>query len=118
MKKMILTFIMFLLALPLVVFANDVDTDTIMKKLAPDLENATLKMKKPTTLEEADFNVTGYVANLLDGDYWVYASCQEPFTTCTITFQSHDYDSEWNSDLGESVVTSGWRKEYEINVTY
>ena len=118
-RKIIISIIMVaILLIPSIVLADGVDTDAIMKRIAPDLENATFKMKKPTTPEEADFNVSGYVGNFLGGDYWVYGYCMEPYTTCTITFQSHDYDTDWDSEQGKVVVKSGWMKEYVVNATW
>ena len=114
--KMFIITLALILILPLGVKAND-ETDTIMRRLAPDLENAVFKMKKPTSLEEADFKVSGYVGSILNNEqYMVYGSCNPPYDVCAVVFQSTDYDSTWEGD--EEVVISGYKKDYSINVTY
>lgn len=124
LKKLtlILTFFSFAIIL---FFSNNVyatatesDADTLIKKIAPDGENAVFKVKKPTSMFEGDMFINGYVNNLLQLEGCaIYAGCyEEPYTSCTIDIVSDDYGSTWID--GEEVVVSGWRKLYNINVTY
>ena len=119
---LILTFFIFAIIL---FFSNNVfatvtenDADTLIKKIAPDGENAVFKVKKPTSGTEGDFLINGYVNNLLQlEDCEITAGCyEEPYTSCTINIRTDDYDSTWID--GEEVVVSGWKKTYNINVTY
>ena len=84
--KMFIIALLLVLLLPISVKATD-ETDTLMKKLAPDLENATFKMKKPTSLDDGWYSTTVYVNRVINTeDYEVYADCNNTFTTCTIAF--------------------------------
>ena len=108
-----------ILILPNSAFALE-NPDELIKEIAPDGTNATFKMKKPTSIEEADFAVNGYVNSLLQIDgYTIIAGCyEEPYTTCTIDIASDDYTSEWNVEQQKEVVLTGWRGTYTINVTF
>lgn len=83
--------------------ATESDADTLIKEIAPDGENAVFKVKKPTSLEEGDMFINGYVNNLLQLEGCeIYAGCyEEPYTSCTI-----------------NIYSTGWEKSYNINVTY
>lgn len=83
-------------------------------------KNATFKVKRPTNIEEADFVINGYVNNLLQLEGCeITAGCyEEPYTTCIVEIYTDDYESQWDSELGEEVVVSGWKASYTINVTY
>ena len=70
-KKLTLILTFFSLAI-ILFFSNNVfatvtesDADTLVKKIAPDGENAVFKVKKPTSIEEGDLLINGYVNNLL-----------------------------------------------------
>lgn len=95
-------------------------TKDLIKKIAPDGENAVFKVKKPTNGMEGDFLINGYVNSLLQADgYQVYAGCfEEPYTSCKVEFYTNDYKSQWDSELGQTVIVSGWKGSYDINVTY
>ena len=100
--KMLMVVIGLVFMLPLIVKA-DTKTDALMKKLAPDLSNATFKMKKPTSMDEAWYGMAVYINNIINStDYEIWADCVEPYNTCTIIFND-----------GENNVG-----EYEINITY
>lgn len=127
MKKLLkLTLILTFFSLAIVLFfSNNVfatatksDADTLIKKIAPDGENAVFKVKKPTSGTEGDFLINGYVNNLLQlEDCEITAGCnEEPYTSCTITIRTDDYETKW--EYGTEVVVSGWKKSYNINVTY
>ena len=92
----------------------------LIKKIAPDGENAVFKVKKPTNNIEGDFLINGYVNNLLQvEEYEIYAGCyEEPYTICTIEFYTDDYETQWDEELGKDVIVSGWKGSYTINVTY
>lgn len=123
---LILTFFSFAIML---FFSNNVfatvtenDADTIIKKIAPDGENATFYMKKPTTMEECDFVINGYVSNLLAGEgYNVYGFYYQETDVCEVSITSLDYSSysSWDDDVGGLVEhTTGWEKKYELKVTF
>ena len=96
--KMFIIALLLVLLLPISVKAT-AETDTLMKKLAPDLENATFKMKKPTSIDDGWYSTTVYVNSVINTeDYEVYADCDNTFTTCTIVFYGV--------------------AEYDINVTF
>ena len=129
MKKLLkLTLILTFFSLAIILFfsnnvyatATESDADALIKKIAPDGENAVFKVKKPTSIEEGDLLINGYVNNLLQLEGCeIYAACiEEPYTTCNIDIYSDDYESQWDSDLGKDVIVSGWKKSYNINVTY
>ena len=75
----------------------------LIKKIAPDGKNATLKSVKPKDMMESDFLLTNIVNKLLnDEKYYAYAWCTtEELDTAEITIE------------GE-----GFTGTYEINVTY
>ena len=120
MKKTLGVFAVMVCALFLV--PNNVDAvekhEDLIKKIAPDGKNAVFKVKKPTTIEEGDLLINGYVNNLLQVEgYEITAGCYEaPYTSCTVSIRTDDYDSTWEN--GEEVVVSGWKGLYTINVTY
>lgn len=125
-KKLTLILTFFSLAI-ILFFSNNVfatvtesDADTLVKKIAPDGENAVFKVKKPTSIEEGDLLINGYVNNLLqlEGCEIIAGCYEEPYTTCNIDIYSDDYESQWDSDLGKDVIVSGWKASYTINVTY
>lgn len=129
MKKLLkLTLILTFFSLAIILFfsnnifatATESDADALIKKIAPDGENAVFKVKKPTSIEEGDLLINGYVNNLLQLEGCeIYAGCiEEPYTTCNIDIYSDDYESQWDSDLGKDVIVSGWKASYTINVTY
>ena len=129
MKKLLkLTLILTFFSLAIILFfSNNVfatvtesDADALIKKIAPDGENAVFKVKKPTSIEEGDLLINGYVNNLLqlEGCEIIAGCYEEPYTTCNIDIYSDDYESQWDSDLGKDVIVSGWKKSYNINVTY
>ncbi len=105
------------LVLPINVDALENHEDLI-KKIAPDGENAVFKIRKPNSIEEGDMLINGYVNNLLQEDgYEIYAGCNEaPYTSCTVSIRTDDYKSTWEN--GKEVVLSGWKGSYTINVTY
>lgn len=105
------------LAWPIIARANET-TDALIKKIAPDGINAVFKVKTPTSIEEGDFLINGYVNNLLQGDdYEVTAGCYEaPYTSCTVTFRSNDYQTTWEN--GQEIVIAGWKETYTLNATY
>ncbi|MGN1342758.1 MAG: hypothetical protein ACI4VL_06155 [Bacilli bacterium] len=119
-KKVLGVFVIMVCALFLV--PNCVDAlenhEDLIKKIAPDGENAVFKVKKPTSIEEGDVLINGYVNNLLQVEgYEITAGCYEaPYTSCTVSIRTDDYDSTWEN--GEEVVVSGWKGLYTINVTY
>lgn len=96
------------------------DADAIIKQIAPDGENAVFKVKRPTSIEEADLVINAYVNNLVQVEgYTIYAACyDEPYTSCTIEIYTDDYESQWDPELGTEVIVSGWKGFYTINVTY
>ena len=114
--SLILTLV-FSLVLPIRVMALD-NPDDLIKKIAPDGKNAVFKVKKPTSIEEGDFLINGYVNNLLQVEgYEITAGCYEsPYTTCTIQIRSDDYQTTWEN--GQEIILSGWKGSYTINVTY
>ena len=124
MKKIIGIFVILiaLFMLPTIINAKDVDTDELIKKVAPDGENAVVKMKTPTTPEEQDFVATGYFGKALAGEgYNTYAFCDE--TTCEVTLSSTDFvptHQEWDSKQNKlvDVPGTGWSKTYNLKVTY
>ncbi|MGM9881617.1 MAG: hypothetical protein ACI31S_02095 [Bacilli bacterium] len=79
--------------------------EDLIKKIAPDGENAVFKVKKPTNGIEGDILINGYVNNLLQEDgYEIYAGCYEaPYTSCTVQIQNTEAE---------------WSHSYTINVTY
>lgn len=107
MKKMLGVFAVMVCALFLV--PNNVDAvenhEDLIKKIAPDGKNAVFKVKKPTSVEEGDVLINGYVNNLVQVEgYEITAYClTEPYTNCTVNISTDDYESTW---------------EYDINVTY
>ncbi len=112
-----------ILILPRGVLAEEIDTDEVIRKLAPDLKNAVFKMNKPTNDGEQEFGINGYVGNIIGtGDYYVYASCSDTCSVVSITITSKDYEVSyrWDDELGEEVedVVTGWSRTYELNVTY
>lgn len=122
MKKILEIFILTIvsiLILPQSISALE-NKEDLIKKIAPDGVHATFKMKKPTNTDEADFNVNGYVNNLFQvPGYIVIAGCyQEPYTDCTVTIQTEDYQSEWDSTLGQLITIQGWSETYNIQATY
>lgn len=82
--------------------------ENLIKRIAPDGKNATLKTVKPTSREESDFLLTGVLANMLnEEDYFIFGYCSESdLTDCTVGIQS-------TSSEGEP-----FSKEYNIKVTY
>lgn len=121
----ILAFIIVAALLPHSVFATtESDADTIIKKLAPDGENVTLKMKEPTTPEDADVAVNGYVGNFISGtDYSVYGYYDLDAKKCIVEFYSEDYEAEhdtWDSKQGKVVHIDGkgWKKSYTLNAKF
>ena len=98
----------------------EVNREDIIKMIAPDGQNATFKMKKPTSIEEGDFVVNGYVNSLLQLDgYRVMAGCyEEPYTNCTVDIFTDDYTSGWDVEKQEMVPLTGWGKTYHLNVTF
>lgn len=112
-------FILVISLLPVNTFAVD-NRDDLIKKIAPDGENAVFKAKKPTSMQEGDFIINGYINSLFqEEDYMIYGICdEETYSICDISIQSYDYESTWDSELQEEVTTSGWRGTYTINVTY
>lgn len=120
---LILTFFIFAMIL---FFSNNVfaastknDADALIQKIAPDGKNAVFKVKKPTSMEEGDFLINGYVKNLLQKleGCEVSAGCYEaPYTSCTVNIRSDDYETTWEN--GVEVVLSGWKALYTLNVTY
>lgn len=119
-KKLLGVFVVMVCALFLV--PNNVDAlenhEDLIKKIAPDGENAVFKIRKPNSIEEGDMLINGYVNNLLQEDgYEIYAGCYEaPYTSCTVSIRTDDYESTWEN--GKEVVLSGWKGSYTINVTY
>lgn len=119
-KKLLGVFVVMVCALFLV--PNNVDAlenhEDLIKKIAPDGENAVFKVKKPTSIEEGDALINGYVNNLLQVEgYEITAGCYEaPYTSCTVSIRSDDYESTWEN--GKEIVVSGWKGSYTINVTY
>lgn len=99
---------------------NALKNEDVIKFIAPDGKNATFKMKKPTSLEEAAFDFNGYINNLIKIDgYYAYGECDdEAYSNCKIEIYTDDYRAEWDSKLGHTVVVSGWTESYAINVTY
>lgn len=79
--------------------------EDLIKKIAPDGKNATFKVKKPTSIEEGDALINGYVNNLLQVEgYEITAGCYEaPYTSCTVSIRTEDNE---------------WEGSYDINVTY
>lgn len=74
MKKLLkLTLILTFFSLAIILFfsnnifatATESDADALIKKIAPDGENAVFKVKKPTSIEEGDLLINGYVNNLI-----------------------------------------------------
>ena len=124
LKKIILLFVLVVLFLPIGVFATEVDTDSIFRTIAPDLENAVFYMKQPTTDEEADLSINGYLAKYVGGDdYYVYGFCMGPdFVDCEIQFTSYDYSSScnWDNEQNRVVcnVLSGWQHNYYVTASY
>lgn len=111
--------------LPNNVFATtEADTATIIKKLAPDGANVTFNMKEPTTMEESDMNVNGYVNNVLCGeDYSVYGYYDMESKKCEIEFYSSDYSGEydtWDNEQGKVVHVDGkgWKANYSLNAKF
>ena len=98
--------IVVVLVLPINVDALENHEDLI-KKIAPDGENAVFKIRKPNSIEEGDMLINGYVNNLLQEDgYEIYAGCNEaPYTSCTVSIRTDDYKSTWEN--GKEVVLSG-----------
>lgn len=123
-KKLLGVFVIMVCALLLV--PNNVNASVnheevaknLIKKIAPDGKNAVFKVKKPISIEEGDVLINGYVNNLLQVEgYEITAGCdQAPYTSCTVSIRSDDYESTWIN--GEEVVASGWKGLYTINVIY
>ena len=123
LKKLLFVFLFGLFMIPTCVFADEIDTDSIVKRLAPDLENATFYMKKPTSMEEEDFNLNGYLAKTLEGDnYNVYGYCMGPdYEECEVEFTSLDYTNNcvWSNEQNGLVCnTTGWKHSYHLNATF
>ena len=113
--------------LPNNVFASTTleNVDEVMKKISPDLENATFYMKKPTTMEEADFSISGYINKLISGeDYNVFGFYDIETDNCEVSFQSSDYQPGeyigWNSETNQPIYSDsvGWTKSYNIKVDF
>ena len=119
-KKILGVFVLTIVAV--LVLPNNVDAlenhEDLIKKIAPDGEHAVFKVKKPTSIEEGDVLINGYVNNLLQVEgYEITAGCyEEPYTSCTVSIRSDDYESTWEN--GKEIVVSGWKGLYTINVTY
>ena len=81
-KKFTLLLTFFCLAVTLL-FSKNVYAATpedvaneIIKHIAPHGENAGFKIKKPTSFEEGDLLINGYVNSLVQAEgYEIYASC-------------------------------------------
>ena len=115
------------LLLPTSVFATTKDDiDNIVKKLSPDLKTAIIYMKKPTTPEEADFGMNGYISNMMAGeDYHVFGYYDLDKDVVEISFQSKDYESGdflyYDTEANMPVFDepkAGWKKDYTITPTF
>lgn len=95
-------------------------TDNALKEIAPDMHNATFKTVKPKNLNEANFIISGYVNNVINLEgYMINADCNEPgYTSCSVQFQSDDYQSHWDIESQTNIVDQGELVSYNINVTY
>ena len=124
-------FLFLLLTMAIIIIPNNVfaateaDTDTIIKRVAPDGQNATFYMKKPTTAFEDDFPINGYLGEMLGGDgYMVYGLYHEDDNTCEVHFQSEDYEDGkylgWDSENNQPIYgePKGWNKSYTLNMTF
>lgn len=80
--------------------------ENLIKRIAPDGENITLKTVKPTNKLEAEFYLTGIANKILnEEDYRVYASpINDTYTNFDITI------------INER--EQGFKKDYNVNVTY
>ena len=129
--KKILGFFVFVMVgvilLPNNVFASTTleNVDEVMKKISPDLKNATFYMKKPTTMEEADFSISGYINKLISGeDYNVYGFYDIDEDNCEVSFYSLDYHPGdyigWDSETSQAIYSDpvGWTKSYNIKVNF
>lgn len=94
------------------------NNEDLIKRLAPDGKNAVLKMKKPTSITEGDFNINGYVNSIIqEKGYYVQAAClSEPYTDCEVSIETDDYESEWDGQ--KEIPKKGWKGVYDITVTY
>lgn len=121
-------FIMMAILVPHNSFATTAEeTEDIIKKIAPDGENATFYMKEPTSFEEADFLLNGYIGRLLGGeDYNLYADYIIEESKCMISFSSKDYMPEhpdymnWDHSTAQPpmIPETGWMREYVVNATF
>ena len=91
------------------------NNEDLIKRLAPDGKNAVLKMKKPTSTTEGDFNINGYVNSIIqEKGYYVQAAClSEPYTDCEVSIETDDYESEWDGQ--KEITKKGWKGVYMMN---
>ena len=84
------------------------DKAELIKLIAPDGENAVLKMQQPTSIVDAEVLFTSYLNKVFQMENYsgcmVYGSGEAPFTKCTVHFQGYS-DPDWSEDV-------------ELNVTY
>ncbi len=124
-KKLALLLTFFIFAI-ILLLSNNVyatatkdDADALIKKIAPDGENIIIKAKKPTSIEEADFLLSGYFGNLLQLDgcaVSAWSNSSDSYDSITIQINTDDYSSTWEN--GEEIVLSGWLAKYTLNATY
>ena len=125
MKKIRIILLALLLILAgLLVFNNKsfatIDPESIILRFAPDGKTATIKSVKPSNINEAQFMITTIVDEILREDgYSSYAYCVEPdYKKCVVQIASEDYESTWDVEQQKTVVTKGFCKSYEIDVTF
>ena len=103
------------------------DIDNIIQKVSPDGENITFYMKAPTTDEEADMAINGYLGRLISGeDYTYYGMYNFDDSMCSVEFYSEDYSPErpdyvnWDHQTAQPpmIPQTGWKKIYNLKATF
>lgn len=125
MKKLIFSICMAIFLFPTIVLAKQIDTDEVVRKISPDMQNITLKMIKPTftgTEPNDEFLISGYVRNLIEdpnGDFDVYAYFNSE-NSCNIVFTSYDNEIIGGTLQTDpySVPSDYWEKVYTLDVTF
>lgn len=108
-----------ILLLPNIVSAS-AKTDEILGKVSKDGKTATFKMVKPTSFEDGDAKINGYLQKYCATEnYSIFAYYHDDnYDKCTITIQSDDYQEEYDQTAGGMVVKQGEIAFYDLTISY
>lgn len=107
-----------ILLLPSAVNAS-AKTDEILGKISKDGKTITFKMVKPTSQEDGDAKINGYLQNYYAVDNYYLSAYyhDENYDKCTIEIRSDDYKEEYDHETGD-LIKHGDLATYDLTVYY